>query len=127
MARISRLLGTSDITAKLCFLASWTDAPEPKLTHATKGACSCQSGALCILRWSLASQQAVRDGLCLTHPFADFPGRLSLLRAALWRFSCRALLYCGLTGLYQLTLHHWHPLYSNQRAKLTMLCFQPFT
>jgi hypothetical protein len=64
------------------------------------------------LRWSLASQQ-LWAVVISTAPSTGSPSRFA---ASLAATLAGCLLFCGLAGIFQQPVHHWHPLQCNQRS-----------
>jgi len=141
VARVSRLIGNPDTTAKppgwqadftrnrwcgrfpggillLKFTRSFPQTHETPLDS---------SGVSRVLRWSLASEAYGRwlfPPCLLQTPPVGF----SLLRAASLAVALTGrLLFSGLAGNFQQPVHHWRLTNSNRHANLAITCFQRLT
>jgi hypothetical protein len=130
VARVSRLIGKSDTTAKRAGwqvhkrgtgkrgigsrairVSSQQQAPIHETPLQTEW-------RFAVLRWSLASQ-AIEDGGYIHRAFCRLSGRFPLLRGRYfggWLLPGPAVLWAGRNFLQQ-PVHHWHPTYSNCRTK----------
>lgn len=130
VARVSRLIGKSDTTAKR---TGWqvyfvvTQSPEvstqPK-TAQTQETPLPWEWRFAVLRWSLASQMNEGGG-CILRACCRLSGRFPLLRAASLAVALAGSC-CSWAGrnFPQQPVHHWHFLDSNPWAVQIPSCFQ---
>jgi hypothetical protein len=129
VARVSRLIGKSDTTAKrpgwqVYFVGTRLPTLARPKNYAKHKKRHSEEWRFAVLRWSLASQLDEGGG-CLLRACCRPSDRFPLLRG---RFSggcsCRVLLFLGWPDSPQQPVHHWHPSNCNPWAVLVPLSFQ---